>query len=567
MAVTRSMKSESTFSSEEKKDESDFPADDLAAGGSDHNIHQAPKHELPLPQSQLDSLSHDKIPRNDVNNNNGMGKNDCEDDNETSNKTSNKTSPQSNTSRSTSSNNNNNRKPLLLLLCAFGITSCYLWYGTVQEKLFVKHHHHSGGNSGSHSNKEGPDEDDNVTLFLLATGTFSSFFIGWIWTWLRPVLLGDNKVEDEKHTGKGKRFDGDDHTLKCDKTDGKLNHPLMILTSLAYLTAMAASNEALHYVSYPTCVLAKSSKLIPTMIVGWLVDTYRGWKIGHGDGKGMLGNAKTNHHSHATSTINAMEWIGAAFITIGIISFQYIQLQNQQQRNQSGNGKSSEMEGDSPYGLALLGLSLFMDGLLGACQNLLKAKRKEKSNNTTGTDKSNSTATTSSKTSSSTVYRPPTAMETMLYINLYATIVLLPASYYAGQFQNGMRMLFPPSSTDTSSSIENKSSLLVQLNLSASLGQVFIFLTIHHFSPLICTTITTTRKFFTILLSVYKFGHVLDVWQWGSVGLVFGGLYLEIAAKLFEGREKNSKTNAIAMNESTSRVVESQRVLKKKKEL
>mmetsp|Transcript_27153 Transcript_27153/g.57066 ORF Transcript_27153/g.57066 Transcript_27153/m.57066 type:complete len:605 (+) Transcript_27153:498-2312(+) len=108
MAVTRSMKSESTFSSEEKKDESDFPADDLAAGGSDHNIHQAPKHELPLPQSQLDSLSHDKIPRNDVNNNNGMGKNDCEDDNETSNKTSNKTSPQSNTSRSTSSNNNNN---------------------------------------------------------------------------------------------------------------------------------------------------------------------------------------------------------------------------------------------------------------------------------------------------------------------------------------------------------------------------------------------------------------------------------------------------------------------------
>jgi hypothetical protein len=34
------------------------------------------------------------------------------------------------------------------------------------------------------------------------------------------------------------------------------------------------------------------------------------------------------------------------------------------------------------------------------------------------------------------------------------------------------------------------------------------------------------------LLSVYKFGHVLDVWQWGSVGLVFGGLYLEIAAKM-----------------------------------
>lgn len=554
MAVTRSMKSESNFSSEEKKDEGDFLADDLAAGGRDHNIHQAPKHELPLPQSQPDSLSHDKIPCTDVNNNHGNVKPDyCEVDDETSNKTS----LQSNTSRS--SGNNNSRKPLLLLLCAFGITSCYLWYGTVQEKLFVKHHHHRDGNRGSHSKKEGPDEDDNVTLFLLATGTFSSFFIGWIWTWLRPVLLGDNKVEDDKHTGKGKRFDDDDRTRKCDKTNGKLNHPLMILTSLTYLTAMAASNEALHYVSYPTCVLAKSSKLIPTMIVGWLVDIYRGWKIGQGDGKGVLGNAKNNHRSHGTSTINAMEWIGAAFITIGIISFQYIQLQKQQ--------KSSEMEGDSPYGLALLGLSLFMDGLLGACQNLLKAKRKEKSNNTTDIDKSNNTSKTSYKSSSPSVYRPPTAMETMLYINLYATLVLLPASYYAGQFQNGMRMLFPPSSIETTSSIENKSSLLVQLNLSASLGQVFIFLTIHHFSPLICTTITTTRKFFTILLSVYKFGHVLDVWQWGSVALVFGGLYLEIAAKLFEGRDRSSKTNAIGMNESSARVVESQRVLKDKKEL
>lgn len=78
----------------------------------------------------------------------------------------------------------------------------------------------------------------------------------------------------------------------------------------------------------------------------------------------------------------------------------------------------------------------------------------------------------------------------------------------------------------------------MQLNLSASLGQVFVFLTIHHFSPLICTTITTTRKFFTILLSVYKFGHVVSSVQWFSIALVFAGLYLEIFAKLFEGQEQ-----------------------------
>ena len=46
------------------------------------------------------------------------------------------------------------------------------------------------------------------------------------------------------------------------------------------------------------------------------------------------------------------------------------------------------------------------------------------------------------------------------------------------------------------------------------------------------TTITTTRKFFSILLSVRAFGHVFSAVQWTSIGMVFGGLYLEIAAKL-----------------------------------
>eukprot|EP00956_Cyclotella_meneghiniana_P005277 scaffold6599_cov61-Cyclotella_meneghiniana.AAC.4 len=224
------------------------------------------------------------------------------------------------------------------------------------------------------------------------------------------------------------------------------------------------------------------------MVVGWLVDTIRG----------------SNHVGNKTHSI--MEWIGAALITTGILSFQYIQLQKQH-----GND-DKEIQGDSPYGLFLLGLSLFMDGLLGACQSALKRKSSTSSN-----------------------YRPPTAMETMLYINLYATIILLPASYYAGQFQNGVKMFM-----DASGDIPK---LLFQLNISASMGQVFIFLTIHHFSPLICTTITTTRKFFTILLSVYKFGHVLDVWQWSSVALVFGGLYLEIAAKMLtSSRDEKRKT-------------------------
>jgi len=422
-------------------------------------------------------------------------KDDCDDDVIASASTTKASAPHYPHHTITSSNQPNNEtnksRPLLLLLCATGITSCYLWYGTVQEHLFQIDNANSG------------DDKQSITLFLLATGTFSSFLLALVWIVIGPLLLAQTT-----DCTSGKENSPRDHGQVQD--NGRLNHPLLALTSITYLSAMAASNESLHYVSYPTCVLAKSSKLIPTMVVGWLVDKYRSY--------GRTGIQQNNNSSTSSSTnhkgINGMEWLGAALITIGILSFQYIQLQKQSNDSShphGSDGEDKEEKGDSPYGLALLGLSLFMDGLLGACQSTLKQ--------------------THHSSSSSTTFRPPSAMETMLYINLYATLILIPCSYYAGQFQHGMSMLFPSTDTIANTQAENTSKLLLQLNLSASLGQVFIFLTIHHFSPLTCTTVTTTRKFFTILLSVYKFGHVLDVWQWCSVGLVFGGLYLEIVAK------------------------------------
>ncbi len=410
-------------------------------------------------------------------------------------------------SKQNSTKNRNNSRPLLLLLCATGITSCYLWYGTVQEHLFQL----------DNNNKDGDDDKkQSITLFLLATGTFSSSLLALIWIVIGPLLLAQSSKGSASNTenNSGGR-DKQEHVVA--EQDGRLNHPLLALTSITYLSAMAASNESLHYVSYPTCVLAKSSKLIPTMVVGWLVDKYRSYRH-----RGIPNNNSSSNSNSTTNHkgINGMEWLGAALITIGILSFQYIQLQKQSSNNSSHHHNDTQDKGDSPYGLALLGLSLFMDGLLGACQSTLKQTHPH---------------------SKSTIFRLPSAMETMLYINLYATLILVPCSYYAGQFQQGLSILFPSAYSLTNTQAQHTSKLLLQLNLSASLGQVFIFLTIHHFSPLTCTTVTTTRKFFTILLSVYKFGHVLDVWQWSSVGLVFGGLYLQIVAKFIGEKGDDDK--------------------------
>ena len=117
--------------------------------------------------------------------------------------------------------------------------------------------------------------------------------------------------------------------------------------------------------------------------------------------------------------------------------------------------------------------------------------------------------------------RPPTAVETMLYVNVYALVLLLPMAIMAddNQVTTGWHLL---------SHDPTLVRALVVLSVVVGIGQIFIFLTITWYSSLVCTTITTTRKFFTILFSVLHFGHSFSSLQWVSIGLVFSGLYLSI---------------------------------------
>lgn len=64
-----------------------------------------------------------------------------------------------------------------------------------------------------------------------------------------------------------------------------------------------------------------------------------------------------------------------------------------------------------------------------------------------------------------------------------------------------------------------------------SVGQNFIFLTISRFGSLANTTITTTRKFVSIVVSSLLSGNPLSTQQWGSVAMVFSGLSYQIYLK------------------------------------
>lgn len=60
-------------------------------------------------------------------------------------------------------------------------------------------------------------------------------------------------------------------------------------------------------------------------------------------------------------------------------------------------------------------------------------------------------------------------------------------------------------------------------------AQVFGFAShVSRYRPLALTTVTTTRKFFTVLGSIFYYKHAMEERQWVAVVLVFTGLALDI---------------------------------------
>ncbi|KAJ2400113.1 UDP-galactose transporter [Coemansia sp. RSA 2559] len=83
-----------------------------------------------------------------------------------------------------------------------------------------------------------------------------------------------------------------------------------------------------------------------------------------------------------------------------------------------------------------------------------------------------------------------------------------------------------------------------------AMGQCFVFYTLAKFGSLTLTTVTVTRKFLTILISVFYNGHRLNSRQWSSTGLVFAGITLDVYKKQ---TSKKAKTETPLTVHSTSK--------------
>ncbi|EFA85315.1 Galactose transporter [Heterostelium album PN500] len=118
----------------------------------------------------------------------------------------------------------------------------------------------------------------------------------------------------------------------------------------------------------------------------------------------------------------------------------------------------------------------------------------------------------------------PSSNSMMLYTNLWNTFFMFAISAIKGEIVPAIQYIikYP----------EIIGPIFI-FCITSALGQHFIFLTTKNFSALTCTTVTTTRKFFSILISIFWFGHSLSALQWSSIALVFLGLSLDVVQSYF----------------------------------
>jgi len=167
-------------------------------------------------------------------------------------------------------------------------------------------------------------------------------------------------------------------------------------------------------------------------------------------------------------------------ITAGIVIFNL---------TEGGNKKHGGDSETSFIGIIAILISLFCDGFLGTTQGEVKKKFN------------------------------PSQWDQMESLNKWAGLICMTVAVVSFQMGGFVKFVMehPLVIKD-----------LVLLAVLGTFGQVFIFYTIANFSPLILSIVTTTRKFFTVLMSIVMYNHQVNIYQWMAIGLVFAGVFIEM---------------------------------------
>ena len=167
--------------------------------------------------------------------------------------------------------------------------------------------------------------------------------------------------------------------------------------------------------------------------------------------------------------------------------------------------KKKKASGPSSLGgILFVALSLTMDGVTGGLQRKIK------------------------KVSAERGLRPK-PYDFMFWTNTFMLVVALAFSTYGREIGSGMSFC-----------IDNPEILskIVNFALLSAVGQSFIFFTIANFEPLVCSTVTTTRKIFSVLLSIFVNNHSLNSQGWTGIGVACLGILGELQDKYSKNQKK-----------------------------
>lgn len=255
---------------------------------------------------------------------------------------------------------------------------------------------------------------------------------------------------------------------------GNLSLQPFVATGASQVFAKAFTSLALAAgLSFPVCILAKSAKIIPVMV-----------------GQFLLGGSRYSVRDCLFATLIVT---GTALLSMGSRHASHDTVTNAGDGNTTTERSIAAMHPTSLLGLSYITLSLICDGITAGFQKRLKFTCRD---------------------------APPTTFDFVLYTNLVMTAIALILSIITGDFQNGWTFL------------QNNpvvSGMILRVCVCSAVGQSFVFYVVTTFDPLVCSTITTTRKMLSVLWSVTSKGHVVLSNQ-GIVGLALAlsGLLLEV---------------------------------------
>jgi solute carrier family 35 (UDP-galactose transporter), member B1 len=157
-----------------------------------------------------------------------------------------------------------------------------------------------------------------------------------------------------------------------------------------------------------------------------------------------------------------------------------------------GGGSAS-----SSLGVFYIFLSLLLDGVTAGFQKRLKTE----------------TAKAGVK---------PKPYDFMFWTNLFMCLTATVIAGILGEIHTGMKYL-----------LDNPEimSQIFKFAICSAVGQSFIFFTIANFDPLVLSTVTTTRKIFSVLLSIFLKGHSLSAVGWSGIAMACGGILSELQSK------------------------------------